>query len=129
MSKTAEKKKILIAEDDPSLREVLVEKFQGAGFEVYQAKNGAEGMDIAFSVHPDLIILDILMPKVDGLTMLSRLKEDVWGINVPVIILTNMSEYTYLEKALALGVDEYMIKSEWKLKNIVDRVRTILGVR
>jgi DNA-binding response OmpR family regulator len=122
------KKVVLIVEDEESIREALEDKFKLSGFEVITSKNGEEGLSKAKSFHPNLIILDILMPKMDGLTMLRKLKEDSWGTNVPVMILTNISDYRQLEEALSLGVDEYMIKAEWQLKNIVAKANAILGI-
>ena len=88
-------KKILIVEDEASLRKALVEKFQREGFETFLAFDGVEGLDQAERIQPDLILLDIIMPKMDGMTMLKKLRESGdWGKQVPVIILTNLSSAT-----------------------------------
>jgi len=119
---------VLIVEDEVPLREAIAEKFKAAGFAVHEASNGEEGLEKAHSIHPDLIILDIIMPKMDGIAMLKELKRDVWGINVPTIVLTNVSDYYKLEEALTIGVDEYLIKADWKLKDIVSKANAILGL-
>jgi DNA-binding response OmpR family regulator len=119
-------KTILVVDDESSLRKAMSDKLNFAGFSVLEAKDGVEGMEIALSKHPDLILLDILMPKMDGISMLKTLREDSWGKTVPVIILTNVSDYSQLEEALKLGISEYMVKAEWSLKDVVLRVDTVL---
>jgi DNA-binding response OmpR family regulator len=121
-------KTILIVEDDESMILALADKLNSAGFQVTTARNGTEGLSLAFSNHPDIILLDIVMPKLDGLSMLKELKKDKWGMLTPVIILTNLSDSQKLAEALEIGVVEYMIKAEVKLSDIVYKVKRILGV-
>ncbi len=90
MAKT--RNKILIVEDDLDLLEVLRKKFTLEKFQVSQAPDGKIGLEEALRNHPDLILLDILMPVMDGMTMLGKLREDSWGKEVPVILLTNLSD-------------------------------------
>ncbi|MCX6765815.1 MAG: response regulator [Candidatus Moranbacteria bacterium] len=115
-------------EDDTALLEALVEKFESENFDVLQAINGVEGLESALKNHPDLILLDIIMPKMDGTAMLHELKRDHWGQHVPVVMLTNISDAGRLAEALEIGIDEYLVKAEWKLKDIVERVKKILGI-
>ena len=87
-----QKKKILIVEDERPILEPLVDKFTREGFEISVAHDGEEGLKSALEKHPDLIILDIVMPKMDGMTMLKKLREDdTWGRHARVILLTNLS--------------------------------------
>ncbi len=119
-------KKILIVEDEKSLRGVLSAKFIKRGFNVKVAKNGQEGLTVFKKFLPDLILLDIVMPIMDGLTMLKLLRQDPLGEKVPVIILTNLSEADKTAEALERGVFEYLIKSNWKLDEVVKLVNTRL---
>jgi len=119
-------KKILIVEDEVSLLNVLSEKLKLEGFEVLEAKNGEEGLDLALKRKPDLILLDIIMPKMDGVTMLGNLRENNWGKHVPVIILTNLSSGSDILKAVEKKAFSYLIKSDWKLEDVVKKIKKAL---
>lgn len=121
--------KILIVEDELTLQTVLVDKFKNEGFLVTSAKDGREGLSSALADHPDLILLDILLPIMDGMTMLSELRKDPWGKDVPVIMLTNLSETEKVSESLRQGVYNYLIKSSWKLEDIVAKVKLELGIK
>jgi len=116
------KKKILIVEDETSLRNALRDKFTWEGFAVIEAKNGEEGLEIALREHPDLILFDIVMPVMDGMTMISKIRIDAWGKDAKVIVLTNLSDV-----AIAHGSYDYLVKSDWKIEDVVARVRERLG--
>lgn len=120
-------KKILIVEDETSLRNALRDKLILEGFVVLEAKNGEEGLDVALRNHPDLILLDIIMPKMDGLTMLKKLREDVWGKNTKVILLTNLSDNEKVSEALLRGSYDYLVKSDWKIGDVVAKIRARLS--
>jgi len=120
------KKKILIIEDELTLRSVLAEKLKSDGFEVLEAKNGEEGLEVSISQKPNLILLDIVMPKMDGLTMLEKLREDSWGKKVPVIILTNLSSGAEMSRSAENGVSGYLVKTDWKLEDVVKKIKEIL---
>lgn len=120
-------KKILIVEDETSLRNALRDKLLLEGFIVLEAKNGEEGLGVALRDHPDLILLDIIMPKMDGLTMLKKLREDVWGKNTKVILLTNLSDNEKVSEALLQGSYDYLVKSDWKIEDVVTKIRARLG--
>lgn len=122
------KKKILIIEDDVDLREILVEKLKLSGLEISEASNGEEGIKKAFEIHPDLIVLDIVMPKIDGISVLRKIREDGWGAQVSVVILTNINENEKLAEALEIGIDEYLIKAEWKLETVIEKIKNITGI-
>src|SRR5690348_10074943 len=85
------KKSVLIIEDEASMLTVLTDKLKELGFDTHQARNGEEGLSVALQVHPSIILLDVLMPKMDGITMMNKLREDEWGKSAPVIILTNVN--------------------------------------
>ena len=129
-----DKKIILITEDDVSLRNALGQKLTNEGFAVFEAKNGEEGLEIALREHPDLILVDILMPKMDGLTMLKKLREDEWGMKAHFIILTNVSEIDQIGEAIKLaGVNghesfEYYIKSEIQIEEVVEKIKQKLEI-
>ena len=123
MDKRPKKYKILIIEDDLPALNALIEKFSREGFSTLEAKNGEEGLESALKNRPDLILLDIVMPKMDGMTMLKKLREDEWGKHVPIIILTNLNENEKIAEAIAEGSYKYLIKSDWKIEDIVAKVR------
>ena len=121
-------KKILIIEDEEPLINALYDKFTGSGFEVIKAKDGQEGYASAIKFHPDLILLDIIMPVMDGMSMLEKLRLDPWGKDVKVILLTNLSDPGKIKQSLGKGVRDYLIKSDWKLEDIVKKVREKLDI-
>lgn len=121
-----ENKKILIVEDETSLRGALREKLSLEGFTVLEAKNGKEGLAVALREHPELILLDIIMPVMDGMTMLKKLRRNDWGKSVKVILLTNLSGGEMVANAIEQGSHEYLVKSDWKIEDIVDKVRRYL---
>jgi DNA-binding response OmpR family regulator len=121
------KQKILIIEDEPSLRNVLGDKLIIEGFAVLQAGDGEEGLQVALREHPDLILLDIMMPKMDGLTMLKMLRADAWGKKAKVILLTNSNDNEKVADAMAQGTYDYLVKSDWKITDVVDKIRERLS--
>ncbi len=116
-------KKILIVEDELSLRNALRDKLTSEGFNILEAKSGKEGLDTALREHPDLILLDIIMPVMDGLTMLDKLRHDEWGTKAPVILLTNLSDKEDLAIRSPYGSLDYIVKSDWKIEDVVKKVR------
>lgn len=122
-----EKKKILIVEDEMYLRIPLAEQLKAGGFEVLGAKDGVEGLEMSLREHPDLILLDVMMPKMNGTEMLQKLREDEWGKNAKVIILTNSVERDFVKNILGDGVPEYLVKSDWDLSDLVRKVKHVLG--
>lgn len=121
---TPEKKTVLIVEDDIALRKVLVDKLSDEGFNVIEAQDGEVGLEQAREHHPALILLDIFMPRMDGITMLSKLRTtDAWGKNVNVIVLTNSTEAQTVATVSGFGATDFLIKSEWSLEALVARIR------
>lgn len=128
MSET--KKTILIVEDEAVLREAMKEKLTNSGFDTHTAEDGEEGLKIALEKHPDLILLDILLPKMDGMTMLKKLREENdWGRNARVILLTNVDNPDMVAEGLKIGFDEsydYLVKTNWTLDEVVKKVKNKL---
>ena|SRR3989339_377118 len=120
--------KILIVEDEPAMLNVLAVKLTQAGLTVITAGNGQEGLDVALAQHPDLILLDIIMPVMDGMTMLRELRKDSWGRSAKVVLLTNLSEAGKADESFEQGVYDYLVKSDWKLEDIVNKVKGKLGI-
>lgn len=127
MNIQAQKPTILIVDDEVSLRNALSDKLIHEGFVVLEAKNGEEGLEIALNNHPDLILLDIVMPVIDGVTMLKNLRENEWGRDVKVIMLTNLDGNEKVADAIAWGTQDYLVKSDWKLEDVVAKIRKRLG--
>lgn len=123
MTLPTQKHTILIVEDNLPEMNALQDKFTSEGFSVLEAKNGEEGLEVALREHPDLILLDIIMPVMDGMTMLKKLREDAWGKNTHVIILTNLDSNEKISEAIELGSYKYLIKTNWKLEDVVAKVR------
>ena len=122
------KKTVLIIEDEKYLREALVDILFLKKFLTLQAKNGKDGLRIALKKHPDLILLDIIMPEMDGMALLKKIREDEWGQKVPIIILTNLSNNTeqFLNNAEKNNITQYLIKSDWKIYDIAKKIEEIL---
>jgi len=120
-------KKILVVEDDVPLRNVISNKLEREGFAVLEARNGQEGLETALSTHPELILLDIIMPVMDGMTMLKKLREDSWGADAKVFMLTNLSDTKKVADAVMQGSYDYLVKTDWTLEDIVTRIRERVG--
>ncbi len=118
-----ENKRILIVEDDDSLRHIMHDNLAQAGYEVLVAPDGEEGLKQALEGKPDAILLDIMMPKMDGITMLKQYREKMPDSQVPVIMLSNLGEVKQVSEALALGAKDYWVKSSFGIGEIVDRVK------
>ncbi len=122
------KKTILIIEDELPMLKALSDKFSREGFETLEAKDGEEGLKVALEKKPNLIILDIFMPVMDGKAMFEKLREDEWGKTVPVIILTNLNpDDKTLDELMKNGPSYYFVKSKWKLEELVEKVKKELS--
>ena len=157
-------KKILIIEDEEPMRRVLKDTLEQEGFIVFESSDGKVGLEEAYLKRPDLILLDILMPKIDGMTVLKQLRKEEWGKGVPVVILTNLNDAStvinalefeiddeiadmrakneilspemarkcikrYLDMRLENGVEDFLIKTDCTLEEIVKKVKIKLGIR
>lgn len=123
-----EKKKILIVEDDNILQKALQEFLSGEGFEISSALDGEEGITMSKSKKPDLILLDIILPKKDGYEVLKEVKNDPDTKNIPVVLLTNLGSLNDVEKALNMGATTYLIKADYKLEEVSKKIKEILNI-
>jgi two-component system, OmpR family, KDP operon response regulator KdpE len=121
-------KKLLIAEDDAPLLKAMSVYFKKEGFFVIEVKNGEEAVQSALELHPDLIILDLLMPKKSGMQALHEIRKDSWGATVPVIVATNLPPGPEKDAAAEEGVTDYFTKSNVKLEDLVGSVKKQLGM-
>lgn len=119
--------KILIIEDEKNLLDVLKIKLADAGYEIETALDGVSGLEKAKTVSPDLILLDLLLPKLDGMSLLRELKKESGLKDVPVIILTNFFNQKLYDVMIEAGAAGYLIKSDYKIEDIVAKVEEILG--
>lgn len=117
---------ILIVEDDPVLSKMYTEKFKFEGFNVFTALNGEDGLQMAISQKIDMIILDLMLPRLSGSELLAKLRQNEKGKNVKVIALTNLAETEEKEKVLSLGALDYLIKAMQTPEEVVKKVKTYL---
>lgn len=119
--------KIVCAEDDKLISTSLVEGFTVAGFEVTAAGDGEEAVAKIKEIKPDVVLLDIMMPKLDGYGVVWELKADPQTANIPVVMLTNLSDPDTLSKILEAGVTDYLLKSEQTIDQIIVKVNEVLS--
>lgn len=122
-------KKALIVEDDVFVISIYETKLEHEGFEVEVAGNGLEALKKLENFKPDLILLDILMPYLDGLGTLKEMKKNQDWKNIPVIMLTNLSEKDKVEEALSLGADDYLIKSHFTPSEVIVKIRAVMEAK
>jgi DNA-binding response OmpR family regulator len=120
-------RKMLIIEDEASILNGISDKFVHEGFSVIKATNGQEGLDSALKDHPDFILVDNLMPNTDGFYFLENLRRDKWGKNARVIMWSNSQDSVTIARAKKIGILDFIIKSEWEYRDIVKKVKEILG--
>jgi DNA-binding response OmpR family regulator len=125
----ASSKKILIVEDESPLRNAVSDILTFEGFQVFQAKNGQEGLEVALKEKPDLILLDLMMPVMDGLSMLEKLREDKpYGAQASVILLTNINDPDKVAQATSAGSYDFLVKSDWNIEDVVRKIKARLNV-
>lgn len=120
------KKNILIIEDDDFFRDLLKKKLLSLGFIILEAVNGEEGIEEVEKKKPDLIILDLLLPNIDGFEVLSKVKTNTDTSSIPVIIVSNLGQQEDVERGLKLGAVDYLIKSQFDIDSIVKKIKNIL---
>lgn len=125
---TENKKKILLVEDDTTLSAVYRSRLELEGFDVREVNNGEEALSTTLEYKPDLILLDVMMPKISGFDVLDILRNTPETANIRVIMLTALSQPKDKSRAESLGVDEYLVKSQVVITNVVERVRHHLGM-
>lgn len=118
--------KVLIVEDDMFVRDIYHIKFEKEGFEVILAENGVEAIRSLGEIIPDIILLDMVMPYMDGMEVLKKIKENKAWKKIPIIMLTNISEKDKINEGLEYGVNEYLIKSHFTPSEVVEKVQNIL---
>lgn len=121
-----DKKKILLVEDDVFILELLSDKLIKSDFEVNIAKDGEECMDILKSFKPDVVLLDILLPKIDGFEVLRQMKASPDLSTIPIIIISNLGQKEEVQRAKDLGADDYIIKANFTTSEIINKIRSIL---
>jgi DNA-binding response OmpR family regulator len=119
-------KKILLVEDEPALQKAMSHALEGEGYNVISASDGEEGFALAKKEKPDLVLLDLMLPKKDGFTVLTELKSDPETKDLSVIILSNLENSTDVEKALAAGATTYLVKTNYKLEEVLEKIKNHL---
>jgi two-component system, OmpR family, phosphate regulon response regulator PhoB len=122
-------KRILLVEDDDALASVYVTRLQTEGFDVRRVANGEDALASAISYKPDLVLLDVMMPKVSGFDVLDILRNTPETANLKIIMLTALSQESDKERAESLGVDDYLVKSQVVIADVIERVRHHLNIR
>jgi DNA-binding response OmpR family regulator len=126
---TTTTKNILIVEDEPAQANVLKERFEEEGFSAIVARNGEEGYELALANHPDVILLDIILPVMDGLTMLKKLRGDQWGRTAKVVVLTALTANDLTEiQTSSVDFDYFLMKTDWTLDGVAGVVKKRLGM-
>ena len=120
--------KIAIIEDDQVISQMYRMKFEADGFEVQLADNGRRGVALVESFQPDLILLDLKMPFMDGTEALTEIRKHAWGKTIPVIILTNLGEEEAPKELRALGIHSYIVKADLTPRQVVTKVKEALGL-
>jgi len=125
---TDRSKRILFVEDDDALAGVYLVRLQAEGFEVKRVANGEDALAAAISYKPDLVLLDVMMPKVSGFDVLDILRNTAETANLKIIMLTALSQDADRQRAESLGVDDYLVKSQVVISDVIDRVKKHLGL-
>ena len=118
--------RVLVVDDDPVILELLRINFEIEGFEVFSASDGQEGLERARADRPDVVLSDIMMPRLDGLQLLARLRDDPATAGVPVVLLSAQAQNAEVRRGLALGADDYVTKPFDPLE-LIDRVNAVLA--
>lgn len=121
--------KILVVEDDKVLLNLMRDELATQGYEALGAVNGKDGLDLALKIHPDLILVDIMMPIMTGMEMTTKLREDVWGKTANIIVLTNLSSDSSVADFLEKGAYTYLLKSDWSIDALVKLVKEKLSAK
>ena len=127
MANQNSQKKVLITEDEEVLLRMYSLKFTNQGFKVVQADNGAKGLELAKKELPDIILMDIIMPQLDGFEVLKELKKDQKTKNIPVIMLSNLGQEEDIKRGQELGAADYLVKANMTPMQVVDKVKEVLG--
>ena len=125
---TESKKKILIVDDEASWLEILTAGLLSSGFRAICARNGEEGFKLALGERPDLILLDVVMPKMDGMTVMRKLREETWGKSVPIILFSSLKPNEEIMKRVSLYKPAlYLVKTDCEPEDVVIKIREVLS--
>lgn len=116
-------KRILLVEDDDALANVYLTRLQSEGFDVRRVANGEDALAASISYKPDLVLLDVMMPKVSGFDVLDILRNTPETANLKIVILTALSQESDKQRAISLGVDDYLVKSQVVISDVIDRIK------
>ncbi len=118
--------KILIIEDDKFLRELITRKLTDEGFNIIEAVDGEDGLKKIKESKPDLVLLDLILPSIDGFEVLSKIKADASIASIPIIILSNLGQKEEVEKGLKMGAVDYLIKAHFTPGEIIEKIKNVL---
>jgi DNA-binding response OmpR family regulator len=121
-------KRILLVEDDDNLADVYTTRLEAENFDIKRVPNGEDALAAALEYHPDLVLLDVMMPKVSGFDVLDILRNTPETAKIRVIMLTALSQETDRQRAQSLGVDDYLVKSQVVIADVVDKIKYHLGI-
>jgi DNA-binding response OmpR family regulator len=119
-------KKVLIVEDDKFLRELISKKLLDENYQVIEAKDGEEGLKKISGEKPDVVLLDLILPGIDGFEVLAKAKEDPLIAEIPIIILSNLGQRNDVEKGLGLGAVDFLIKAHFTPKEIINKIKAAI---
>ena len=119
-------KTILVIEDDKYMREILVEKLKKEGYEILEAVDGETGYKLTTNHHPDLVILDIILPVMNGFEYLEKIK-NTDAAKIPVLILSNLGQKEDIDKGLELGAKDYIVKAHFTPNDLIGKVKALVG--
>jgi DNA-binding response OmpR family regulator len=125
---TTRKRKILLVEDDDALANVYIMRLEAENFDAKRVANGEDALAMAREYKPDLVLLDVMMPKISGFDVLDILRNTPDTANLKIIMLTALSQDSDKERAQGLGVDDYLVKSQVVISDVMDRIRHHLGM-
>jgi DNA-binding response OmpR family regulator len=128
MEPTSNAKRILLAEDEKDLREAVKAELTSQGYVVIEAENGTEALNLTISEKPDIVLLDIVMPEMDGMTVLKKIRENPEVADMSVIMLTNLGTNDQIMEGIVRDTPAYyLVKSDWKMEDIVNMVREVIA--
>jgi len=123
----SDKQSVLVVEDDQFLRDLIVKKLEEEGLKTIQAIDGEEGLRLIRENKPDIVLLDLILPGIDGFEVLKQVKADVSLSDIPIIILSNLGQKDDIDRGVELGAKDYMIKAHFTPGEIVQKVKEVLG--
>ena len=116
-------KKILVIEDDTNAMKVLMMRFSDEGFSVMGATTGEEGLSMALSEHPSIMLVDIILPKMNGIEVVEKIRQDEWGKTARIIVVSNLTDEISIRRLAELGVIRYIVKTDFSVEKLIDMVK------